>query len=148
MAQALACYLPGSPQADRDALAGLAEGSPGHALALAEDGGLKLAAMVGEILEAGPNMNLLRGYEMSDSLREQDAFETFMGLLHRGIAAAVSASVRGTADPAQQRLVETKSPLRWAETAEALQQLAAETERANMDRRQAVIAGLALVRAR
>ena len=56
-------------------------------------------------------MNLLRGYEMSDSLREQDAFETFMSLLHRRIAAAVSASFRGTAEPAQQRLVQTKTPL-------------------------------------
>ncbi len=146
MTRALTHYLPDTPQSDRDALASLADGSPGRALALAEEGGLKLAAMVGEVLEAGPDMPLLRGYEMSDSLREQDAFETFMGLLQHGIAAAVSATVRGTADQAQQRLVDTRSPLRWAETAEALQRLATQTERANMDRRQAVIAGLALLR--
>jgi DNA polymerase-3 subunit delta' len=146
MARALAQYLPTTAPDDRASLASLAEGSPGRALALAAEGGLKLAAMVGEILDAGPDFPLLRGYEISDSLREQESFETFMTLLQRGIASAVTATIRGTADAAQRRLIETKSPLKWAETAEAIQQLAIETERANMDRRQAVIASLAMVR--
>jgi DNA polymerase-3 subunit delta' len=146
MAQALELYLPAMPPADRMSLAWMAEGSPGRALALAEEGGLKLAAMVGEVLEAAPDFPLLRAYEMSDALREQAAFETFMGLLQRGISSAVGASLRGTADAGQARLVATKSVLEWAETAEALGRLANETERSNMDRRQAVVAGLAMLR--
>jgi hypothetical protein len=47
----------------------------------------------------------------------------------------------------QARLVAASTPLRWAEVAEGLARLAADTERANMDRRQAIVAGLAMVRA-
>lgn len=139
--------LPELSATERAALARIAEGSPGRAMTLAEEGGLKLAAMVGEVLEAGSGISLLRAYEMADALREQAAFETFMGLLQRGIAAAVTACIRGTADAIQRRLVDSRTVLAWAETAEAIGRLAEETERANMDRRQATVAGLALLKA-
>ncbi len=147
MDEVLRASLPALAAPERAALAAMAQGSPGRALALAEEGGPKLAAMVREVLEAGPEIALTRAYEMADALREQAPFETFMGLLHGGIASAVSASLRGTADAAQRRLVESRSPLHWAETAQAIAQLAFETERSNMDRRQATVAGLALLRA-
>jgi len=146
MMRALALYLPSMPEAECRSLAAISEGSPGRALALAEEGGLKIAGMVAEVLQAGPAMPLTRAYEMSDSLREQAPFETFMGLLHRGIASAVSAYIRGTADRTQLALVETRSPDRWAEIAQRLSQLTFETEKSNMDRRQAFVAGLALLK--
>jgi DNA polymerase-3 subunit delta' len=146
MMRTLALYLPALPEADRSSLAAIAEGSPGRALALAEEGGLKLAGMVAEVLQAGPSIALTRAYEISDSLREQAPFETFMGLLHRGIATAVSAYVRGIADRTQRSLVESRSPARWAEVAQRLSQLTFETERSNMDRRQALVASLALLK--
>jgi DNA polymerase-3 subunit delta' len=146
MLETLNLALPGMPPADRASLAAIAEGSPGRALALAEEGGLKLAGMVREVLAAGPEISLIRAYEMSDSLRDQAPFETFMGLLHRGIATAVSAYLRGTADPAQHALVESRTPQDWAATAQRLAHLTYETERSNMDRRQALIAGLAMLR--
>jgi DNA polymerase-3 subunit delta' len=146
MARVLAASLPAMPEDDRRILAAMAQGAPGRALGLAEEGGLKLAALAQEALRAGPDIKLLRAYEMADSLREQPAFETFMALLQQGIATAVTASVRGTADAAQARLVESRSALHWAHTVTALARLAEETERANMDRRQAVVAGLALLR--
>ena len=142
----LALYLPSMPETDRTTLAELAEGSPGRALALAEEGGLRIATMVDEVLQAGPEISLSRGYEIADALRDQAAFETFMGLLHRGVAACASAAMRGRANATQVPTAQAKSPLRWAETAGAIRSLADETERANMDRRQAVIAGLALIR--
>ncbi len=135
MQRALELYLPEMPQADRAALAGLADGSPGRALALAEDGGLRVAGMVEEVLAAGPEFPLLRGYEMADALRDQAAFETFMGLLARGLAGAAVREVR-----------QGGGGLRWAEASACVRQLLEETERVNMDRRQAVISGLALVR--
>jgi DNA polymerase-3 subunit delta' len=146
MDEVLHSTLPEMPPADRAALAAIAEGSPGRALALAGEGGLKLASMVAEVLHAGTSITLTRAYEISDQLRDQAPFETFMGLLHRGIATAVSAYARGTADEAQHRLVQSRGPQQWAETAAQLAQLAFETEKANMDRRQALVAGLALVR--
>ena len=147
MARVLEANLPNMPAADRDSLVAIADGSPGRAIALAEEGGLKLAGLVAEVLQAGPEITLLRAYEMADSLREQAAFEIFMALLQSGIAAAVTASVRGTATPGQQELVASRSALHWATTAQAIGRLADETERSNMDRRQATVAGLALVRA-
>jgi DNA polymerase-3 subunit delta' len=127
-------------------LAAIADGSPGRAETLAEEGGLKLADMAGEVLQAGAGISLIRAYQISDSLRDQAPFETFMGLLHRGIAGAVSAYLRGTADAQQTKLVESRGPYAWAETAQLLAQIAFETEKSNMDRRQALIAGLALFR--
>jgi hypothetical protein len=131
---------------ERTKLVAIADGSPGRAEALAEEGGLKLADMAGEVLAAGADISLIRAYQISDSLRDQAPFETFMGLLHRGVASAVSAYLRGAADPLQTKLIESKGPYAWAETAQKLAQIAFETEKANMDRRQALIAGLALFR--
>ena len=127
-------------------LAAIADGSPGRAETLAEEGGLKLADMAGEVLQAGADISLIRAYQISDSLRDQAPFETFMGLLHRGIAGAVCAYLRGTADAQQTKLVESRGPYAWAETAQQLAQITFETEKSNMDRRQALIAGLALFR--
>jgi DNA polymerase-3 subunit delta' len=146
MLETLTLALPEMPAADRKALVEIAEGSPGRALALAQEGGLKLAGLVREVLQAGSDITLTRAYEMSDSLREQAPFETFMGLLHRGIATAVGAYVRGTADRVQVTMVESKNPAIWAETAQRLAQITYETERSNMDRRQALIAGLAMLK--
>jgi DNA polymerase-3 subunit delta' len=146
MAAALAHILPDASPSERVTLLALAQGSPGRALALVGEGGLQLAEMVGEVLQAGPAIDLTRAYEMSDRLRDQAPFELFMGLLQQGIAGAVGAVLRGRADEVQARLVSTRSPVAWAETAEALGRLTAETERANMDRRQAVVAGIALFR--
>ena len=129
-------------------LAAISDGSPGRAEALAEESGLKLAGMADEVLHASAEISLIRAYQISDSLRDQAPFETFMGLLHRGVAGAVSAYLRGTADAQQTKLVESKGPYAWAETAQQLAQIAFETEKSNMDRRQALIAGLALFRVR
>ena len=114
----------------------LPTGAPGRALALAGEGGLAIAAMVTEIL-AG-EVATGRGYEMADSLRDQAAFETFMSLLQQRIAAAVKAAVAGGAT--------TCGAARWAALVAALQELGDETERANMNRRQAVLAGLSWIK--
>jgi DNA polymerase-3 subunit delta' len=130
MARALALYLPGMERADRARLAELAEGSVGRALALAEGDGLTIAGLVEEVLAAGQGVRLTRAYEIADSLREQAPFETFMALLYRGVARMA----RESGDP------------RRATVAAELAQLAYETERSNMDRRQALVAGLAKLR--
>ena len=146
MATALALYLPELSASDRTSLARLADGSPGRALALAEEGGIRLASMVQEVLEAGPGFAMQRAYAIADALREQAPFETFMGLLGRFISAAVISAVRGTADPLQARIAAARPAASWAEVVQQLTRLLDETERFNLDRRQAVVAGLALVK--
>jgi len=147
MGEVLARYLPSLDTDERRTLIALAEGSPGRALALVDDGGLALHAMVQEVLATAPAFPLLRAYEFSDKLREQAAFETFMALLRRALSRAVVACARGVADAAETRLIATRPIASWGDIAERLTRLTEETEALNLDRRQAVVAGLALLQA-
>ena len=145
MARLVAHYLPGLGAAERAKLVALAEGSPGRAIALAEQGGLAVAGLVAETLSALPHFPLLRGYEMADALREETSFELFFSLLRAGIAAAVGAHLRGAADAAQARLLSLRGPAAWGEIWARLGDLQRETDQFNLDRRQAVVTGLGLL---
>ncbi len=146
MLLALAHILPEISVADRAALAAVADGSPGRAVQLAFEGGLDFAATVQALLAELPDVSLLRGYELADKLREEAAFETFFQLLRRAIASAVIGAARGTANAAQARLAALKPAVQWVEIWAQLGALADETQRISLDRRQAVVAGLALLR--
>ncbi|MBV8399930.1 MAG: DNA polymerase III subunit delta', partial [Acetobacteraceae bacterium] len=98
MRRLLAQYLPGMDQGEREKLASLAEGSPGRALLLAEEEGLRLAGLVADVLVALPALPPPRAYEVADALgRSETAFATFMDLLRAEIAASVREWVRGRA---------------------------------------------------
>jgi len=149
MARLLALYLPETGMAERERLAALAEGAPGRALTLAAGDGLALAALVGEVVDALPDMPPLRGYAVADKLgRGEDAFETFMTLLRGAIASAVRAVLRGEADARQARLVSLRPLDAWGDVWHALTRLQDETERFNLDKKQAVLSGLALLSGR
>jgi DNA polymerase-3 subunit delta' len=145
MARVLELYLPTLGAAERAHLAALAQGSPGRALALAEQGGLEIAGLVAEVMAALPRFSLLRGYEMADKLKEEAAFELFFGLLRGAIAAAVTAHLRGAADAVQTRLVGLRGVQGWGAVWSRLGEIQLETERHNLERRQAVVAGLGLL---
>jgi DNA polymerase-3 subunit delta' len=146
MARLLGIYLPDMAQDERDRLVTLAEGSPGRALLLAEEQGLALATLVDEVLTACPNLKLSRAYELADTItRGEGAFSTFMDLLRAAVTAAVRDAVRGRADPDQMRLVATRPLDAWGEVWDALTRLQDETERFNLDKRQAIVAGLAML---
>ena len=100
MGELLAAYLPDLPEDERGRLITLAEGSPGRALKLAEAEGLKIAALVDEVLAALPDFSPARAYALADTLlRGESGFSTFMDMLRAGLAAAVREAVRGRADP-------------------------------------------------
>jgi len=145
MAQVLELYSPGLAAAERGRLVALAEGSPGRALALAEQGGLAVAGMVDEVLGAVPGFSLLQGYEMADKLRDETAFELFFTLLRGGIAGAVTAHLRGAADGVQARLMGVRGVEAWGAVWTRLGEIQRETEQHNLERRQAVVAGLGLL---
>ncbi len=146
MGRLLATYLPEMPSDERDRLVTLAEGSPGRALLLAEEQGLALAALVDEVLAASPNLKMSRAYELADTItRGEGAFSTFMDLLRAAITSAVRDAVRGRADPDQMRLVALRPLDAWGEVWDALTRLQDETERFNLDKRQAIVAGLGML---
>jgi DNA polymerase-3 subunit delta' len=146
MQKVLARALPDLPVEERARLIALGEGSPGRALRLAADEGIAIAALVEEVLATVPGYGTARAHGLVDRLgRGESGFATFMELLLSAIAAAVRAGARGHADPGQQRLLAFRPLDAWGEVWHALSGLADETERLNLDRRQALILGLALL---
>lgn len=139
-------YLPDLGADDRDRMVTLAEGSPGRALLLQQDEGLKLSAIVDKVLGGLPDLAPTLGYDIADALSRSDTgFSTFMDLLRGGLAAAVRDSVRGRADPDQERMVALRPLDAWGEVWHGLTRLQDETERFSLDKRQAIVAGLVLL---
>lgn len=146
MGRLLAAYLPKMPEKERARLAALAEGSPGRALLLRDAEGVALAELVDEVLAGLPDLPD-GGWGVADRLgRGEAAFSTFMDLLRAAIAAAVRAAARGRADPDQARLAALHPLDAWAGVWHALTELQHETERFALDRRQAVLSSLRLLR--
>ncbi len=144
MLAALAEALPDQDLPSRTSLAALADGSPGRAVALAAEGGIAIAALVDEVLRAAPRVPIIRAYEVADRLARSDgAYATFMDLLRDRLGRAVREAARGRGD-----LLIAKRPLgEWSEVWHALGRLQDETERSNLDKRHAIVAGLDLLNA-
>ncbi len=146
MERLLAAYLPDRTADERGRLVTVAEGSPGRALLLAEQEGLAIAGLVDEVLAALPGLKPARAYTMADTLaRGETAFSNFFDLLRAGIAAAVRDVVRGRGDEEQSRLVALRPLDAWGDVWHALTRLQDETERFNLDKRQAIVAGLGML---
>ena len=136
MDRLLAAYLPDLAADERGR----------RALLLAEDQGLAIAGLVDEVLAELPGLKPQRAYAVADTLaRGETAFSNFMDLLRAGIAAAVRETVRGRADQEQARLVALRPLDAWGDVWHALTRLQDETERFNLDKRQAVVAGLGML---
>jgi DNA polymerase-3 subunit delta' len=146
MERLLATYLPDLAASDRSRLVTLAEGSPGRALLLAEEEGLAIAGLANEVLAALPALKPQRAYAVADALgRRETAFTNFMDLLRAGVATAVRDVVRGEGDEEQLRLVALRPLDAWSDVWHALTRLQDETERFNLDKRHAIVAGLGLL---
>ena len=141
MSAALRWLLPEIDDAARARLATIAEGSPGRAVAMAEEGALALAELANEVLEAS-DMPIPRMHEVADKATKGDAaFEVFMTLLRAALSLQVRQAARGTGPGLRGR------PLAdWFEVWHGLGRLADETTRFNLDKRTAVIAGLELLK--
>ncbi len=148
MDRVLAQCLPELSAAERTTLAALAGGAPGRAVALAEEQGVEIAAVVAEVLRATPNVSVPRAYEVADKLARSDAgFATFMDLLREAVSALVRDTVRGRADVGQQRLARLKPLAEWGNLWHALTRLQDDTERFNLDKRHAIVSTLDLLNA-
>ena len=145
MADALAALLPGMDAAERTRLAAIAEGSPGRAVALAEEGALTVASLVDEVLAETPAIGATRMHEVAErATKSETGFGTFMSLLQAGLGKAV----RGAALEGRDGWGGGRPLAEWGEVWHALGRLQDETERFNLDKRTAVIAGLELLSTR
>lgn len=144
MHQGLARLLPERDGAERASLAAIAAGSPGRAVLLAAEGGIALAGLVDEVLSAVPKLAITKAYEVADRVgRSEGGYSTFMDLLRHRLGSAVRDAARGHAD----RLPGPRPLAEWEEVWQALCRLQDETERFNLDKRHAIVAGLDLLNA-
>jgi len=138
---------PDSGEADRHRLACLAEGSIGRALQLAEGEGVAIADLVTEVLDALPDVSITRAHSVADALgRSDNGFATFLELTRSAIAAALGNTLRGTAEPRQAKLAHQRPLAEWCDVWQGLGRLQDETERFYLDKRQAIVSGIALLR--
>ncbi len=145
MAQVLLRALPDQDPGTRAGLIGLSGGSPGQAVLLAQEGGIAIAELVDEVLQAAPSIAITRAYEVADRLtRAETGYTTFMNLLRDRLGTRLREAARGRGD----RLTGLRPLVEWGEVWHALGRLQEETERSNLDKRHAIVAGLDLLNAR
>ena len=145
MESVLGVVLPEHDAATRMRLIALAGGSPGRAVLLAQEGGIAIAGLVDDVLRASPAIPIVRAYDVADKLARSDGgYSTFMTLLRDRLGVALREAARGRGD----RLTASRPLVEWIEVWHALGRLQDETERSNLDKRHAIVAGLDLLNAR
>jgi len=144
MDRVLAGLMPDATGDERTKLATLAAGSPGRAVLLAEGKGLALATLVDEVLGGVPAIDLRRTLDIADKVGgrgSEDSFSVFMTMLRDALSVVVRSAARG----AEQHLTAVRPLAEWADLWHALTQIQDETERLNLDKRQALISSITLL---
>ncbi|WP_448187608.1 DNA polymerase III subunit delta' [Azospirillum sp. sgz301742] len=154
----LAQHRPEVTDDDRWALARLAEGSIGRAVALADAGGLGLYRELMGLLGSLPRLDIPAAHAFGDKLtRKQDdgLYDTATDLLVWWLARFARALARGAwpdeVVPGEAalmtRLANARGLDRWVEVWEKIGRLFARAESANLDRKQVVLNALATLEA-
>lgn len=162
-AQVMSEHRPDLAADDIATLARIAEGRPGYALALAEQGGLSLFRDLLRLCETFPDLDLQRMHLFAERFAGQagqGAFEVFRALLIWWLArvarigasrAPIHATEAVDIDPGEAALVAklgTAAPLdRWLELWEKTGRLFDRGEALNLDRRQVALNALLSIRA-
>lgn len=147
----LARYCPDMEVADCQAVAGLADGSIGDAMALAQSGGLDLYRTVVRLMGSldRPDIPAIHalGDAVSRSTQTPDPFATLRDLIGRWLARLVLTAARrenaveimpGEAD-IMENLAARGSLEQWLEVWEKVTRLLQQADSANLDRKQAVV---------
>lgn len=146
----LAELLPHLAAEERQALASLADGSPGRAIELAEAGSLDLYRSVAELLSTLPALDLTRLHALADRVARAGAEADFRtigfllgwwieSLVHEGARGEAAASVLAGDSALRHRLAQAASLDRWVDVWEKNAQLFARADAVNLDRKQVVL---------
>ena len=139
---------------DAATLARLAEGSPGRALALADQGGLALYREMVALMADAPGFDTEALHGLAERMARASAasaYRTLMDLLidwlarlvRYGATGAAPAEVVAGEDAVRRRLLGGRALEQWAEVWERIRRLAVDADRVNLDRKHVVIAAFA-----
>jgi DNA polymerase-3 subunit delta' len=149
--QLLAQYRPELARLEAEALAGLAEGSIGRAIELADAGGLALYRSILGILAQVPRVEIAELYAFADKIARPDAEEAYRAseeLLSQFLART---ALRGAGRPFEpeeliagegevmQRLAACADAARWADLRDRIGRGFANTDQLNLDRKQTIL---------
>ena len=149
--QLLRQHRPELSQSDAEALAGLAEGSVGRAVELADAGGLALYRSIIGILAKVPRVELDELYALADKLARPDAEEAYRAseeLLRQFLARMIARAAGRPLGPKEliagegevmQHLAACADPARWADLRDRIGRDFANTDQLNLDRKQAIL---------
>jgi DNA polymerase-3 subunit delta' len=148
--QLLTEFLPALSPQERQALASLADGSPGRAVELAAAGSLELYRAVADLLGTLPALDLARLHALADRVGRAGAESDFRtigfllgwwieGLVHEGARGQAAASVLAGDAAIRSRLAQAASLDRWVDVWEKNAQLFARADAVNLDRKQVVL---------
>jgi DNA polymerase-3 subunit delta' len=152
VATIIAAQRPDLSDSDRVSLAALAEGSPGRALALADEDGLSLYRELISLMIGLPKTSTSALHAFSDRLARrgaEESFRTASELLGWWIGRLARAGARGEAESlapiiaeeagCARRLLAAAGVDRWLEVWEKINSLADQTDKLNLDRKQIVL---------
>ena len=143
-------WRPDLPAEEVALLASLADGSPGRALALADLEGAGLYREIVRLVGSAPGIDPRALHSFGDRLARRGAearFTTAMDLLAGWFARLVAAGARGAVPDGlvddetatAQRLLKAGSLDQWIDLWEKITDLAARTDRVNLDRKQVIL---------
>ncbi len=149
--QLLGQHRPELARSDAEALAGLAEGSIGRAIELADAGGLALYRSILGILAKVPHLEVAELHAFADKLARPDAEEAYraseellsqflgrMVVLAAGRPLGPEELVAGEGE-VMRRLAACADPARWADLRDRIGRDFANTDQLNLDRKQAIL---------
>lgn len=147
----LAARLPDLSSGDQQALARLAAGAPGRALALAGEGGLALYKRMIGVMQDLPKLKTADSHALADELAGRGAEQRYTllvdlllywvgGLVRAGAKGAAMAEITGGEQELAARLMQRASPERWLAVWEKMGALVERAERQKLDRKQTVLA--------
>jgi DNA polymerase-3 subunit delta' len=149
--QLLGRYRPELGEPEAAALAGLAEGSIGRAIELADTGGLALYRSILGIVAQVPRLDVAEFYALADKLARPDAEDAYRAsaellsqFLARTVARAAgrplgSEELITGEEEVMQRLAARADPARWANLRDRIDRDFADTEQLNLDRKQTML---------
>ena len=144
-------YRPELAGLEAEALARLAEGSIGRAIALADAGGLALYRSILDMLAQIPRLDVAGLHAFADKLARPDADDAYRAseeLLPQFLARMIVEFARGALDgddllpeerEVMRRLAARADPPRWAALRDEIERNFVSTDELNLDRKQAIL---------